>query len=321
MWNPVRAAVRAHVRVPCSTSNLGAGFDCIGLALDRYLEAWYEPAEHDLALIREGTLARLAAQPAEDVLVRAFAHVLSTRPADLRGTIRVRSDIPVGRGLGSSAAALVAGYVLAEAAFGEAPSGAVEAFRYAAGIEGHPDNAAPCALGGLIAGLASDHPTPAGTRGYVTMKLPLSADIGWAFAAPAAGVSTEAARRALPPTVTRAEAVDAIRRVPALLRGLETADPSLLAFGFDDGFHVPHRLPLIPGGAAAMAAGRETGAWAVTISGSGSGLIAVCPPGSEATVAEAMADAFRRADVPEPDGEVVAFALSADLEGAQILAP
>jgi homoserine kinase len=334
--------VRSHVRVPCSTSNLGAGFDCIGLALDRYLEAWYEPAEHDLELIREGTLAGLAVEPAGDVLVQAFAFPLTLRDLQPRGTIRVRSEIPVGRGLGSSAAARVAGYVLAEAALGDEPPAEREwararnfsAFRYAAGAEGHPDNAAPCAFGGLVAGMAPVEPMP--TREallnppkfqdagryplrLVTMKLPLSADIGWAYAAPAAGISTEAARRALPPTVSRAEAVDAIRRMPALLRGLETADPALLSFGFDDRFHVPHRLPLIPGGAAAMAAGCEAGAWAITISGSGSGLIAACPHGNEAAVAAAMADAFRRAPVPDPDGEVVGFALSPDLEGAQIL--
>ena len=151
------------------------------------------------------------------------------------------------------------------------------------------------------------------------MKLPLSADIGWAYAAPAAGISTEAARRALPAMVTRAEAVDAIRRMAALLRGLESADPTLLSFGFDDRFHVPHRLPLIPGGTAALAAGREAGAWAITISGSGSGLIAASPLGMETAVAAAMAGAFGRHEPASTEGEVVAFALSPDLRGAQIL--
>jgi homoserine kinase len=106
--------------------------------------------------------------------------------------------------------------------------------------------------------------------------------------------------------------------MPALLRGLETADPRLLAVGFDDAFHVPYRLPLIPGGADALRAGREAGAWAVTISGSGSGLIAVCAQGEERAVADAMADAFR-AHGSGGAGDVVGFPLSPDLAGAQIL--
>ena len=330
--------VRARVRVPCSTSNLGAGFDCVGLALDRYLEAWYEPAEHGMEVVREGTLAGIALEPAEDAFVQAFAHRLSRMRIEPRGILRVTSEIPVGRGLGSSAAARVAGYLLAEAAlggesaYGEGWAHTFHAFLYAAGAEGHPDNAAPCALGGLIAAVAPmpppsdlEKPPPRTKRGsypltLATMKLPLSADIGWAYAAPAAGISTEAARRALPATVTRAEAVDAIRRMPPLLRGLESADRGMLAFGFDDRFHVPYRLPLIPGGSEAMRAGCEAGAWAVTISGSGSGLIAVCGRGDEVAVADAMAEAFRAHDAGAAR-DVVGFALSPDRAGAQILPP
>jgi homoserine kinase len=336
-WSLVRAhtLARAHVRVPCSTSNLGAGFDCIGLALDRYLEAWYEPAEHGLEVVREGTLAGMAVEPAEDLLAQGFVHVLARESIEPRGTLRMRSEIPVGRGLGSSAAARVAGYLLAESAIAETVFRGI-AMLYAAAAEGHPDNAAPCALGGLVAVVG---PLPAwapmdaeagprrssAKRGVEdpllpgTLQLPLSAEIGWAYAAPAARISTEAARRALPASVTRAEAVDAIRRMPALLRGLETAEPALIGIGFDDRFHVPYRLPLIPGGSEAMGAGRESGAWAVTISGSGSGLIAACGRGDEAAVADAMADAFRRHDLHDPNGEVVSFALSPDRTGAQIL--
>ena len=314
MAGPANIRQWSLVRVPCSTSNLGAGFDCVGLALDRYLEASYEPAAGGLDVIRDGTVADLAVPAAEDVLVQALVERLGGHGVSASGTVRVRSGIPVGRGLGSSAAARVAGWVLGGAALGLRFS-REDAFAHATAAEGHPDNAGPCALGGLI---AVAPPARRNATSMSAIRLPLSPAIGWAFAAPAARVSTEEARGSLPASVERAQAVDAIRRMAALLRGLETADPALLAIGFADRFHVPYRLPLIPGADAAMHAGEEAGAWAVTISGSGSGLIAACARGAEPAVAEAMAEAFRRHGTDDPDG-VLGFALSPDTGGAQIL--
>jgi len=100
----------------------------------------------------------------------------------------------------------------------------------------------------------------------------------------------------------------------ALLQGLATGEPELLRIGFADELHVPHRLPLIPGGEAALAAAAEAGAWATTISGAGSGLIAACPLDRAETVAEAIAEAFRRAT--GADG-VVQFAVRPDLDGVR----
>lgn len=296
----------AHVRVPGSTSNLGSGFDTLGLALDRYLHAHFEPGGSELEVERTGTLTRLEEEGEEhDLLVASFVReVLAAGEAHPKGMLRVHSEIPVARGLGSSAAALVAGHDLARAVRG-AGSDPVASFRHAAGQEGHGDNAAPCALGGLRAVVP-------GAEGPRPLALALSPDLGFAYAAPAAGVSTAAARAALPSQVPHAVAVGELGRLAALLRGLALADPELVRVGVEDELHVPHRLPLIPGAYAAIAAGYDAGAWGVTISGSGSGLIAVGAPDDAPAIAAAMREVFAAGG---DDPACVGFTLRPDFEG------
>ncbi len=317
------ALVPARVRVPCSTSNLGAGFDCIGLALDRYLDVEYEPGPDPLRVERAGTLSDLPPDPGDDAIVRALGEALAARGvATFGGVLRARSEIPVSRGLGSSAAATVAGLALAAAACGE-PFDREAALEPAARIEGHPDNAAPALLGGLVGIAAGPDGRPRAFR------LPLSGRIGFAWAAPPVEVTTEFARRVLPATVPHTTAVRALGRVAALVRGLAEADPDLLRAGFADELHVPYRLPLIPGAAEAVEAALDAGAWAVTVSGSGSGLIAACPAGIEEDVAERMRGALRATGVEAGAfagagtgaagaGAVLGFVVRADVEGVRI---
>jgi homoserine kinase len=295
--------------VPCSTSNLGAGFDCIGLALNRYLEVTWEPGDA-LRVERAGTLAGLGIDPEGDAVVAAFGSALGVRSeASVRGVFRMTSTIPVARGLGSSAAATVAGLALAAAAHGERP--AVDTLLDAAArIEGHPDNSAPCLLGGLVAVVRT---ADAGARVF---RLSLSDALGFAFAAPAVEVSTIQARRSLPASVPHAAAVRSLARVAALVHGLEAGEADLLRLGFEDELHVPWRLPLIPGANSAFAAAQEAGAYAVTISGSGSGLIAVSPRHRAADVAAAMAAAFGSAG--GTDDGVVGMVLEPDFDGVVV---
>jgi homoserine kinase len=285
----VPPALRAcAVRVPCSTSNLGAGFDCLGLAFDRYLDAGFEPGGDGLRIERSGTLQALDLAPEDDLFVVAFLGELRRLGAEpVSGSLFARSAIPVGRGLGSSAAAVVAGIALAGAACGR-DLDRDAALAAAAVVEGHPDNAAPALFGGLVAVTYTEHSTPR------AMRLPLSDRIAFVFAAPDATVSTQRARAALPAQVPHSAAVRNVGRVAALLYGLANADPVAVAAGFNDELHVPYRLPLIPGARSAMAAATGAGAWAVTISGSGSGLVAACAPGTEHGVLRAMLDAFGR---------------------------
>ncbi|HZS60228.1 MAG TPA: homoserine kinase [Gemmatimonadaceae bacterium] len=293
--------MRAHrVRVPGSTSNLGAGFDTIGLAVSRYLTAEYQPGDGPLIIDRRGTLVGLQGMPEE---LDLFAQAMRSVAPILGGTLILESEIPVGRGLGSSAAAVVGGLTLGAAVRGD-PLSTDTLLRSALRWESHLDNVAPCLLGGLVA-VAESHAFP----------LPLSGNIAFAYAAPGVPLSTSKARAALPATVPHAEAAHALGHLAALIRGLETGDVELLKLGLADKLHVPYRLPLIPGGAEVREAGLAAGAWGVTVSGAGSGLLAVTDPAKAATVAEAMAGAFR--ETAGPDG-VVAFPLVPDSRGVTL---
>lgn len=297
--------VGARVRVPCSTSNLGSGFDTIGLALDRYLRAGFEPGGSSLTVVRTGTLTTLAGEPPDDDhLVWAFVQTLSSEDVVPAGTLTVHSEIPVARGLGSSAAALVAGHDLARGVLGLPPDPR-GTFRFALTREGHGDNAAPCALGGLRAVVQ-------GKSAVRALALELSPDVGFAYAAPSTGLSTQAARSALPQQVAHHTAVVQLGALAALVRGLAVADPELLRLGVEDALHVPHRLPLITGAFAAMEAGYAAGAWAITISGSGSGLIAMTALQDAEAVAAAMRASFAAAD---DSGDSVGLALQPDFDG------
>lgn len=296
----------ARIRVPCSTSNLGSGYDTVGLALERYLEVIFVPDDSDgLVLEREGTLA---GENGPDLVATTFKQLLARDGIEPTGTLKLTSSIPIARGLGSSAAAILAGFDLALAVCGK-PRADDDAFAAALKHEGHGDNAAPCMYGGLRAVAR----TPDGT---VVIRLQLSEDIGFAYAAPAARLTTEAARKVLPKTVPHKTAAASLGRLAALLRGLAEGRVDLIQIGVRDELHVPHRLSMIPSAAAAMGAASDVGAWAVTISGAGSGLIAMCEPARAADVAAAMHFVF---DAGTNDPECVGFAVRPDYEGLQRL--
>ena len=294
------------VRVPCSTSNLGAGFDCIGLAFDLYLDAGYIAGSGDLVVRRAGTLRGLDADGSDDRLVLAFLAELRRRGVKQPGgTLLATSAIPVARGLGSSAAATVAGIALATAACGDTLD-LDAALAAAVRVEGHPDNSAPSLFGGLVAVAAGGHGVPR------AMRLPLSSAISFVFAAPAGGVSTNRARTVLPQHVPHSAAARNLGRMAALLHGLATADAESIAIGFSDELHVPYRLPLIPRANAVLETAVDAGAWAATISGSGSGVIAACARDVEAPVCRAMVEAFGGSGAGAEG-----FVLRADMHGVQ----
>lgn len=300
----------ARVRVPCSTSNLGSGYDTIGLALNRYLDASFEPDDSgNLTIERSGTLSRLEGTGEEDLVAVTLTRELSRAGKAPSGTLRLGSNIPVARGLGASAAAVLAGCDLARAVQGEDRDDDAN-FATALRHEGHGDNAAPSLFGGLRAVAQT-------ADGPVVMGLALSEAVGFAYAAPAAGVSTDEARRLLPRQVPHKVAAAALGRFVALIRGLAEGNPDLIRIGVKDELHVPHRLSLIPSVMSAMSAGTDAGAWAVTISGAGSGLIAMCDPADAAGVASAMHQIF---DAGTGDPECVGFSALPCTDGLQRVA-
>jgi homoserine kinase len=278
----------ARVRVPCSTSNLGAGFDCVGVALDWWLEAEASLGDGDgVTFERGGTLAGFRGDPRRDLLWRGFALACEAKAATPPPALRVRatSAIPVARGLGSSAAALVAGALLADALLGLGMT-RDDVVTLCAGVEGHPDNVAPMVLGGAVLAV------PDAARGdgrYAVAPLDVHPGVGFALVVPDFETSTRQARAMLPATLPHRAAVVAAGKAAALVRGLATGDAALLAHALDDVLHVPFRRALVPGYDGVVAAAREAGAWGTTLSGSGSTLIALTPPERAEAVAAAMA--------------------------------
>jgi homoserine kinase len=259
------------VRVPASTSNLGAGFDCVGLALDLWLEVNLLEGAGPPAY--SGTLAGL--DPKRDLIAQRLGAATLAGPWRLA----VHSEIPVGKGLGSSGAAVVAGLALVELARG-ASLDRERLLAQASEIEGHPDNVGSALFGGLF--LASRHPR----------RLDLAPGVAVALAVPERSLDTHSARAHLPPEVPRAVAIAQAARAAALILGLTRGDPELIAHGMDDQIAVPYRKDLIPGFEQAVAGGRAAGAYGVTISGAGSSLLGLCPPAAAAAVAGAMAKAL-----------------------------
>ena len=289
-----------RVVVPASTSNLGPGFDFLGLALSLFLEVRVlGPASgdrHEFAQL-EGTAAAWP-EGAANHFVRAFdlaASRLSLRSGGLR--FAARSQIPIARGLGSSGAAVAAGLRLASARAGQAAS-LDQLLAWGLELEGHPDNSSAALIGGCTLSV----PRPGG--GVRVVRQPLHGDLAFAVAWPARGFPTSAARAVLPAQVPFADAVENPRRLALLLEGLRTADPELLALGGEDRLHVPYRLPRIEGAAAAIEAARAGGAWLATISGSGSGLVAIGPHARIAAIAAEMQRALQTCD-PAAESRVV----------------
>jgi homoserine kinase len=204
--------------------------------------------------------------------------------------LTIRSRIPVARGLGSSAAAIVAGLTLANHWLGH-PFTASELFREAIRIEGHPDNVAPALYGGFILSL------PRGSSGVEPIRLPPPRGVAMTLVIPEIRISTAKARSILPRAIPLARAAENTARALALLHSLATGRVDLLADALQDVYHVPHRARLIAGFDGVVAAGRRAGAIGVTISGSGPTLLALHKRGAGARVGAAMVRAFARAGV------------------------
>ena len=286
------------VRVPASTSNLGAGFDCIGAAVDRWLTASVVvQMEHEGTTViqRGGTLARLDVSPDDDwiaVGVRAACTAAGrATPRALR--IRTSSQIPVARGLGSSAAAVVAGATAATGILGLRLTDD-QLFAACAEVEGHPDNVAAAIFGGVQLAVPGTLPGTAPRA----VPLVLAKGLTLVFAVPDFSVETRQARSVLPLELSHATATRAAGLGSALVHGLSTGDATTLSAALGgDVLHVPFRRALIRGFDLVCTAAREAGAFGATLSGSGSTLVAVVPERQAPAVADAMCAAWRQEGV------------------------
>jgi homoserine kinase len=294
--------MRVRVRVPASSANLGPGFDALGLALALYNEVEMEEAEAVSVSVHGEGEGRLDGGR-QNVVARGAAMAFEAAGRRAHGVrIRCVNRIPLGRGLGSSAAAWVGGLVGANALM-NAPLDRDELLTLGARAEGHPDNVAAALLGGLTVSCSSE-------RGVVALSLPVPPDIAWVTLIPETESSTREARAVLPTTLSRADAVFNVQRVSLLLAALSVGRAELLELAMDDRIHQPYRARLFPWMRAVQDAARQAGALGSVLSGAGSTILAAVQ-GPPDAVARAMEGALRAAGV---GGH--ALGLSVDTAGA-----
>lgn len=240
-----------RARAPASAANLGPGFDALALAVDRYVEVEVERAAR-LTVRSEGEGAGLA-----DDAGHLAARVAMDVAGHDRLAITVRSQIPVARGLGSSAALALAA---------AAAAGARDPLAVAARVDGHPENAAASSIGGLVAAST--------VRGAVrAVPLTLDDDLVFVVMVPDRSLPTVKARQALPPLVNREDATFNLGRMGLLLAGLAN-HRVLIKEAADDRLHQDYRSPLFPEAPKLLAALLQNGALAACWSGAGPSLLA-----------------------------------------------
>jgi homoserine kinase len=252
------------VRVPASSANLGPGFDTLGMALGLYLELGFGEAGNHCAPAEAG-------HPG----VRAFRQLGGTGP------VWIRSTIPIGRGLGFSGSARVAGLVGALAqrhGNGFQPlDEAEELLHVATALEGHADNVAPSLFGGVVAA-AGGH--------AVRIPLPFSpAVVVWI---PPTSTSTDQSRAALGQTVPFTDAVFNVGRTALLVAALAVGDVAALRTATEDRLHQDQRFVLAGSSRDALDTALQAGAWCGWLSGSGPTVAALCPPHEADALAAAL---------------------------------
>jgi len=248
------------IRVPATSANLGPGFDCLGLAVDLYLEVLAHHSEKNRFIYRgEGHLE----DSADNLIHRGFqeAHTALGKTAPPIA-FEVTNPIPLARGLGSSSAALVAGAALADALLDNS-LGREGVFQLTARLEGHPDNVAPAVYGGFtISALTTE-------GSYLTQSLPLPVSWKLLFATPAFELPTQEARAVLPTRYRRSEVIFNTSRTALWSLAVARNRPELLPVASQDALHEPYRKALIPGLAECRQALLEDGAYAAFLSGAG----------------------------------------------------
>ncbi len=274
------------VTVPASTANLGAGFDCLALALGLRNTVELSDLGHrqGLEFDVQGEGAEGVPRDASNLIARSAERVFQAVGRWPGGALRVRSvnRIPPGSGLGSSSAAIVGGMVAANALVGGG-LGRADLLRLACDLEGHPDNVAAALYGGLVIVSASGEAPVARSVPVAPRRV--------VIALPDVRLSTAEARAALPQQVPLADAVFNLGHALFTVQALAAEDDALLAWAVDDRLHQPYRQRLVPGYAEVAAAARQAGAAAVALSGAGPSLVAFAARG-HAEIAAAMQQAF-----------------------------
>ncbi|TAE72265.1 MAG: homoserine kinase [Oscillatoriales cyanobacterium] len=333
------------VTVPATTANLGPGFDCIGAALslhNHFQFSLIEPsATEKLKITVTGAEAAKVKTDDSNLAYQAFVKLYEyLRQSPPPVAIHIDMQVPLARGLGSSATAIVGGLVAANCLAGK-PLSQVDVMQLAIELEGHPDNVVPALLGGCRLAASNTPPQPPLSKGGLREQLPLSeaglrespplskggqgggswqiCDIPWhpdlvpVVAIPDFELSTAEARRVLPTDYSRADAIFNAAHLGLLVRALATGDRNWLRCALQDKIHQPYRRSLIRGYEAVQEAALNAGACGMVISGAGPTLLALTDVTNADAVVREMAAAWGEFGVK---ADVRAIGL--DTEGAQV---
>ena len=296
------------VRVPATSANLGPGYDAVGLALSLSMRISLDRSPYPIVEVHGTGVDLIPREPEEHPGYRAARFV-----AELMGEFDVHfhlvqeNDIPPARGLGGSAAALVGGAVAANDLLGRSMA-PPDLLNLVCDLDGHPDNAAPALLGGLVIGTR----TPEGVSAVRLEPENLKAVV----AVPDFAVSTTAARRAPPDSVSHKDAAFNVGRSGLLLGALATGEYELLRVAMQDRLHQPYRSHLIPGLEDVIEAAHANEAYGACLSGSGPTVLAFAPEEQAEKIAVAMRTAFEGCGV-----RAKAWTLDVDLSGARVEPP
>lgn len=306
------------VTVPATTANLGPGFDCIGAALTLYNELKFTRLDSSsltstpqaetapLTITVVGAEAVRVTTDRSNLAYQAFLKLyehLGQVPPPV--AIEINLGVPLARGLGSSATAIVGGLLGANQLAGT-PLSQAEVMQLAIAMEGHPDNVVPALIGGCRLAASS-------SQSWEICEIPWHSSVTPVVAIPDFELSTAEARRVLPTQYSRADAIFNTAHLGLLVRGLETGTGDWLRTAMDDRIHQPYRQSLIRGYEVVRQAAIKAGAYGMVISGAGPTLLALADREVATTVVEAMTVAWQQEGV---NAEV--RALSPDTQGARI---
>lgn len=257
------------VKVPASSANLGSGFDSIGVAVNLYLTIEVEKSS-ELSFHWQGHLAGLDIRPEDNLILEGMKQVFHLQGKSVPPlSLTVNSDIPLTRGLGSSASAYVAGLVIANHYLGK-PLSEDKLLWLATEKEGHPDNVGPALFGGVFLACVNWE-----EKRVIHHRQPFPEEWKLVVAIPSYPLSTKKAREILPSHYTKAESVFNISRFGMLVSALFTKNKEALKLGLEDALHQPFRKHLIPGFEELLAERDELGVLGFVISGAGPTVLAI----------------------------------------------
>lgn len=281
------------VQVPATTANLGPGFDCLGVALTLQNQFQFTRQAKGAAPVEimvQGEEAASVSNNPDNLIYRAFRQFYEDFGATAPPVqIKIELGVPLSRGLGSSATAIVGGLLAANALAGS-PVEDEDLLQRAIALEGHPDNIVPAFLGGCQLAVPTD-------KAWEIAEIPWSEQLVPVVAIPNFTLSTQKARSVLPSQFARDVAVFNASHLGLLIRAIETGRGDWLRIGMRDQLHQPYRQQLIPGYSEVETAALCAGAYGVAISGAGPTLLAITSMGQAATVAQEMQTAWQKAGV------------------------